>query len=169
MPNFLADYAEELQRIGDAAFAQQNPHPVLIVTGVVGSLGEQTTLNKTLVTAPSTMTVQTLMGLIGRVFPVAKGKFTTPGPVCIGRTPDNDITIAESSISARHCFLRVLAGEMQLSDAGSTNGTLVNEERIPPKKSQRIVEGDVLTLGRFTLAFHTPRGFIKHLKERKAG
>jgi hypothetical protein len=169
VPTFLAEYAEELQRIGDPAFAQQNPHPVLIVTGVVGGLGEQTALNKTLVTAPSTMTVQTLMGLIGRVFPVAKGKYTTPGPVCIGRTPDNDITIAESSISARHCFLRVVAAEMTLTDAGSTNGTLINDVRVPPKTSKRVVEGDVLTLGRFTLAFHTPRGFIKHLKERKAG
>ena len=166
MPTFLSDYADELSRIGDDAFAQAHPHTVLVVTGVVGALAEQVPLNRTMVTEPAGLSVQAVVGLIGRVFPLVKGKYSSPGPISLGRTPDNDVTIAESSISARHCFLRVLGSQISLTDAGSTNGTLVNGVRLQPKKAQNVVEGDVLTMGRFNLAFHTPRGFIKTLRER---
>ena len=166
MPTFVSDYADELSSIGDDAFAQTHPHSVLVVTGVVGALAEQVPLNRTLVTEPAGLSVQAVVGLIGRVFPLVKGKYSSPGPISLGRTPDNDVTIAESSISARHCFLRVLGSEISLTDAGSTNGTLVNGVKLAPKKAQNVVEGDVITLGRFNLGFHTPRGFIKTLRER---
>jgi hypothetical protein len=166
VPTFLSDYAEDLARLGDDAFAQTHPHAVLVVTGVAGALAEQVPLNRTLVTEPAGLSVQSVVGLIGRVFPLVKGKYSSPGPISLGRTPDNDVTIAESSISARHCFLRVLGAEIALTDAGSTNGTHVNGIKLPPKKAQKVVEGDVLTMGRFHLAFHTPRGFIKALRAR---
>jgi hypothetical protein len=166
VPTFLSDYADELARVGDDAFAQSNPHTVLVVTGVVGALAEQVPLNRTMVTEPAGLSVQSVVGLIGRVFPLVKGKYSSPGPISVGRTPDNDVTIPESSISARHCFMRVLGSEISLTDAGSTNGTFVNDVRLQPKKAQKVVEGDVLTMGRFHLAFHTPRGFIKTLRER---
>jgi hypothetical protein len=166
VPTFLSDYADELSRIGDDAFSQSHPHTVLVVTGVVGALAEQVPLNRTLVTEPSGLSVQAVVGLIGRVFPLVKGKYSSPGPISLGRTPDNDVTIAESSISARHCFMRVLGAEISLTDAGSTNGTMVNGVKLPPKKASKVVEGDVLTMGRFNLAFHTPRGFIKALRSR---
>jgi hypothetical protein len=167
VPTFVSDYAEELKRLGDDTFAQTYPQAVLVVTGVVGALAEQLPLNRTLVTEPAGLSVQAVVGLIGRVFPLLKGKYSSPGPISVGRTPDNDVTIAESSISARHCFLRVLGSEISLSDAGSTNGTLVNGVKLSPKKAQKVVEGDVITLGRFTLGFHSPRGFIKALRDRK--
>jgi hypothetical protein len=166
VPNFVSDYAEELKRIGDDAFGQTYPHTVLVVTGIVGALAEQVPLNRTMVTEPAGLSVQAVVGLIGRVFPLVKSKYSSPGPISVGRTPDNDVTIAESSISARHCFLRVLGSEIQLSDAGSTNGTLLNGARLVPRKPQRVVEGDVITMGRFTVGLHTSRGFIKHLRQR---
>jgi hypothetical protein len=166
VPTFVSDYAGELSNIGEAAFAQNHPHAVLVVTGVAGALAEQASLNRTLVTEPSGLSVQSVVGLIGRVFPLVKGKYSSPGPISVGRTPDNDVTIAESSISARHCFLRVMGTEISLTDAGSTNGTFVNGVKIPAKKAQTVKEGDVLTMGRFALAFHPTRGFIKALLER---
>jgi hypothetical protein len=166
LPTFLSDYAEELKRLGDDQFVQSHPHMVLVVTGVVGALADQVPLNRTLATEPAGLSVQAVVGLIGRVFPLVKGKYSSPGPITLGRTPDNDVTIAESSISARHCILRILGAELSLSDAGSTNGTLVNGVKLPPRKSQKVVEGDVITLGRFTLGVHSARGFVKHLRER---
>jgi hypothetical protein len=166
VPTFVFDYAEDLKRLGDDAFVQTHPHTVLVVTGVVGSLAEQVPLNRTMATEPAGLSVQAVVGLIGRVFPLVKGKYSSPGPITLGRTPDNDVTIAESSISARHCIVRVLGAEIALSDAGSTNGTLVNGVKLSPRKAQKIVEGDVITLGRFTLGLHTPRGFVKSLRER---
>jgi len=166
VPTFLSDYADELKRLGDDQFVQSHPHTVLVVTGVVGSLADQVPLNRTLATEPAGLSVQAVVGLIGRVFPLVKSKYSAPGPITLGRTPDNDVTIAESSISARHCILRILGADLSLSDAGSTNGTLINGVKLPPRKAQKVAEGDVITLGRFTLGVHTPRGFIKHLRER---
>src|SRR6185436_5544902 len=109
-------------------------------------LAEQTSLSRTLVTEPVGISVPSVVGLIGRVLALTKPKFSPPGPISVGRTSDNDVTIAESSISARHCFLRVLGSEISLTDAGSTNGTFVNGVKLPPKKAQKVVEDDVLTM-----------------------
>jgi hypothetical protein len=76
VPTFVSDYADELKRIGEDAFSQTYPHTVLVVTGVVGSLAEQVPLNKTLVTEPAGLSVQAVVGLIGRVFPLVKGKYS---------------------------------------------------------------------------------------------
>jgi hypothetical protein len=166
VPTFLSDFADDLKRLGDDQFVQSHPHTVLVVTGVAGALAEQVPLNRTMVTEPAGLSVQAVVGLIGRVFPLEKGKYSSPGPITVGRTPDNDVTIPESSISARHCIIRILGAQITISDAGSTNGTLVNGVKLPARKAQTVGEGDVITLGRFTLGVHTPRGFIKHLRER---
>ena len=137
MPTFLSDYADELNSVGDVVFAQNHPHAVLVVTGVVGALADHVALDRTLVTEPSGLSVQSVVWLIGRVFPLVKGKHSSPGPISVGRTPDNDVTVAESSISARHCLLRVLGAELSLTDAGSTNGTLVNGVRLRPRRPRR--------------------------------
>src|SRR6185369_1998852 len=138
VPNFLSDYADELKRLGEDAFLQAHPSIVLVVTGVVGALAEQVPLNRTLVTEPAGLSVQAVVGLIGRVFPLVKGKYSSPGPISVGRTPDNDVTIPESSISARHCIIRILGAQISISDAGSTNGTLINGVKLAPRKQQNV-------------------------------
>lgn len=43
----------------------------------------------------------------------------------IGRTPGNDIIVSNQSVSRRHAELRDLGGRYELSDLGSSNGTLL--------------------------------------------
>ena len=50
--------------------------------------------------------------------------------VTIGRTPDNDITLPESTISSQHARLEVSATCVEVIDSGSTNGTWVNGQRV---------------------------------------
>jgi len=164
MPTYLADYESELERLGLQSFTKAYPSSVLIVTAVGGFLAGNSTRSGTM-TVVSTEEVQAT-ALAGRVFLVAKGKNSRPGPVTIGRTADNDLVIPEYSISTRHCILALVDGEYRLTDLGGVNGTLVNEVRLAPLKPCVVRGGDTLRLGRFTLMFHLARGFGEFLRQR---
>jgi pSer/pThr/pTyr-binding forkhead associated (FHA) protein len=97
---------------------------------------------------------------------VVKGKNSIPGPVSIGRTSDNDLAIPEYTISTRHCILAVVDGQYRLTDLGATNGTMVNDVKLAPRKPHVLSGGDTLRMGRFTLLFHLPRGFGEYLRAR---
>ena len=47
-----------------------------------------------------------------------------------GRSKDADVTVANDTVSARHCELTQVDGRFTLKDLNSTNGTFVNGERI---------------------------------------
>ena len=48
----------------------------------------------------------------------------------IGRHPDNNIAIAQASVSGRHAAIHVQGDGCTLEDIGSRNGTFVNQQRI---------------------------------------
>lgn len=53
-----------------------------------------------------------------------------PKPVVIGRVPPADMVIDDSQISRKHCRVTMAAGEVFVTDLGSSNGTLVDGKRI---------------------------------------
>jgi pSer/pThr/pTyr-binding forkhead associated (FHA) protein len=64
----------------------------------------------------------------------------------IGRMAQADFILDAPLVSRVHCKLTVSkAGELQVQDTGSTNGTLVNGQRIT---WATLKAGDVLTIGR---------------------
>ncbi|HEX3655730.1 MAG TPA: ATP-binding cassette domain-containing protein [Pirellulales bacterium] len=67
----------------------------------------------------------------------------------LGSGPGCDLVLDDSHISGRHCQLTEIEGAFQLLDLGSTNGTLVNGQRIAGPVPLR--PGDCITLGRFEL------------------
>src|SRR5882762_10073615 len=48
----------------------------------------------------------------------------------VGRGPDNDVVVDETTTSAHHLEIRRENGSYQIRDLNSTNGTFVNGERI---------------------------------------
>ena len=86
--------------------------------------------------------------------------------VIIGRTdpledihPDVDLGIRgglELGVSRRHAAIFLEDGNFFLEDLGSTNGTIVNRERIQTGERIEINEGDIIFLGRFRAMFQTP-------------
>jgi pSer/pThr/pTyr-binding forkhead associated (FHA) protein len=52
----------------------------------------------------------------------------------IGRSPKCDIVIAHEGMSRQHCQIEVDAGEVFITDLGSTNGVLIDGEKIEPHK-----------------------------------
>ena len=65
--------------------------------------------------------------------------------VTIGRSPEADITIADSFVSNRHARVTPSAGGPIVEDLDSTNGTVVNGARISAPTTLR--KGDALSLG----------------------
>jgi hypothetical protein len=65
--------------------------------------------------------------------------------VAIGSATDNDWVIAHEMISRRHAVLDFRDGSWMLSDAGSTNGTFINNQRISVPTVVR--DGDQIRFG----------------------
>lgn len=63
----------------------------------------------------------------------------------LGRDAGNDVVIGDSSISRVHALLIAVGGDWQVQDMQSSNGVLVNGERI---ESATLRDGDELRLGR---------------------
>ncbi len=76
----------------------------------------------------------------------------------IGRDESADIVLDDPGISRRHCEIRVTTDGphtvASVRDLRSTNGTFVNGERLT---SQRLANGDRLTVGRTHITFRAGR------------
>jgi hypothetical protein len=67
------------------------------------------------------------------IFPVKKVQPIFPNMVTVGRNTNNDIVLADASISKLHAFFEPgeAPNSFVLKDAASTNGTFVDERRVP--------------------------------------
>jgi pSer/pThr/pTyr-binding forkhead associated (FHA) protein len=66
-------------------------------------------------------------------------------PVVIGRSPGADIVIGDDFVSGRHARLSPSGADIVLEDLGSTNGTVLNGQRI--MMPMIVKAGDVIDIG----------------------
>jgi hypothetical protein len=96
------------------------------------------------------------------------GALTTSGPeasvypllvdTCtIGRVPDNDIVLANASVSSKHARISRTAEGFTIEDLGSRNGTFVNGE--PVKQIVALNDNDMVRLGKVILTFNLAAPF----------
>ena len=76
--------------------------------------------------------------------PVILGRFTNPESHCINLT---DFQAHQHGISREHCRLAREDERLIVTDLGSTNGTLLNDERLLPHRRYIVCHGDRLILG----------------------
>lgn len=50
--------------------------------------------------------------------------------ITIGRRPTNDIRLDFDNVSGKHCVLRLVQGVWHVRDLGSTNGTMLNRQKL---------------------------------------
>jgi len=80
--------------------------------------------------------------------------------VTIGRGNANDLVLNHSSVSRLHAVLKQEADGVVVADRGSTNGVLVNGERVTGER--RLENGDELVIGAYSLKFeHTAEGALR--------
>jgi pSer/pThr/pTyr-binding forkhead associated (FHA) protein len=77
-----------------------------------------------------------------------------PGNIkTVGRSAGANFIVDASLVSRVHCRLTAGAGEIEVVDLGSTNGTFVNGTRI--EKSALVTAGDRIGVGRVELQVTT--------------
>lgn len=74
--------------------------------------------------------------------------------VHVGRELDNTLRLPDPSISRHHCVLRKVGGGYEIQDLQSSNGVLVNGNRV---QASPLRDGDRVTLGQVQLTFQDPR------------
>jgi len=88
------------------------------------------------------------------IYPLAK----KPGAsfrdrITIGRTPNNDVVIVDHSVSRLHGYVRQAEGWM-FADAGSKNGSWLDDQRLEPRREAPLSPGAVLRLGDVVATFY---------------
>ncbi|MFH1130227.1 MAG: FHA domain-containing protein [Pseudomonadota bacterium] len=168
MAKFIGEYVGELQRMGLGQFKMRNRVPVLIGIGVVGHLGERNRLERDRTLRSDTKDTDPLIytaSLAGRVWTIEReGVKKGSVAVKVGRSAENDIVVPEYSVSRKHCAFRFRIGGIVVVDLGSTNGTRLRDQLLPPNKAFRVRDGDELILGRYKFEFFFNRGFINRIR-----
>ncbi len=76
--------------------------------------------------------------------------------ISIGRDPSNDLVLSDSMVSRRHAILEQRDEIYVLRDNNSSNGTMVNGDKVEAEKTLR--DGDLLAIGSSRLLFQLEDG-----------
>jgi diguanylate cyclase (GGDEF)-like protein len=71
----------------------------------------------------------------------------------IGRDAGCDVSLPIDTVSRRHCVVRVRGGSVLLEDQGSTNGTAIGDDAVPPREEAALRSGDRIRVGSAILKF----------------
>lgn len=84
--------------------------------------------------------------------------------VRVGRTPGNDLVLADPEVSRAHCVIALAGDGAAVTDQGSTNGTFLAGARVDGTIPLR--HGDSLRIAQWTLRYECgPRGEIERAAE----
>ena len=115
--------------------------------------------------------------VVAKIIITSEGQFVrevelTKERVTIGRKPHNDIALDHRAVSSQHATITLMLDDAILEDSSSTNGTLMNGERILRRK---LINGDKVAIAIFELEYlATARkavrcGFVEVLNGAHAG
>jgi pSer/pThr/pTyr-binding forkhead associated (FHA) protein len=89
----------------------------------------------------------------GTMFIVFQGRrIPIASRITIGRDPTNSISLDDMLASRFHAVVQKVKSDYFIEDLGSTNGTFVNGEKIPPEKYVRLQPADTVLIGRSELS-----------------
>lgn len=75
---------------------------------------------------------------------------TIPLPCLIGRGRESDLSVDSLVVSRNHCRLDLIDGKVFITDLGSRNGTLVNDQFIPCNIPFELNNQSVFSIGPLT-------------------
>ncbi len=100
--------------------------------------------------------------LAGRAF-----YFPTPDPkrtLIAGRVDSSDLQIPDSSVSERHCGVRVDSDKLIVTDLNSTNGTWADLSPLMPGMPRQVLDEGMLTIGRYSFQFYCAPSMCRALQ-----
>jgi hypothetical protein len=125
-------------------------------------------MNRTILFEPLDETEETdasSEGLKHAIYSLVKGEFaTSTGNIfTIGRIDGNDLIMPDYAISKKHAIIEFKRGSYMLKDCGSTNGTMLKDERIQSKPVE-LHDGDIISFARYEFIFLHPGSLYGMLK-----
>lgn len=100
------------------------------------------------------------------VIAIRKLKPAKKGEITVGRDRDNDVMIDDVEISKLHALFTVAGERVELQDAGSRNGTWVNQEKLDPRGLMvRVAPGDAVRFAKISFRMMTPGALWEHLRK----
>lgn len=120
--------------------------------------GSQDTLNAEIQKAKE----QEACLIIIRGTPQGHRFFLTQPEMTIGRDPVADISVADQGISRKHSKVTKKDGKVRLTDLGSSNGTFINDKKVPPGDTVLLAKEDMIKMGNTIFKF-LPAGEIEIL------
>ncbi len=88
--------------------------------------------------------------------------FLTQNEMTIGREPAADISVADQGISRKHASIRKMTDRVLLTDLNSSNGTFINDKKVPPGDTVMLAKEDMVKLGNTIFKF-LPKGELEIL------
>jgi pSer/pThr/pTyr-binding forkhead associated (FHA) protein len=76
----------------------------------------------------------------------------------VGRDLDNDIVLADPTISGRHAVISRRDGRWWMEDLGSTNGSAVNSTSVEAEAPAILRSGDLIQFGAVKMRLAAPEG-----------
>ena len=71
--------------------------------------------------------------------------------ITIGRDTANDVVVDNKLASRHHAMIQKIKDAYFIKDVGSTNGTFINDVRIPNEKYVKLNPGDKISIGNMNL------------------
>ncbi len=82
----------------------------------------------------------------------------TDDVVTVGRVSDNTLQIEDASVSSHHAELILRDTDYVLKDLGSTNGTRLNGQQLPPEEEHQLQPGDIVRFGHINTVYAPESG-----------
>ena len=153
-----------VKQIGPFALVQKPPRPV--VEQMAMRMGAQRTAFAESPASIEQMQLAVYLhfdGLHVATLPPMRG---TTEHLTVGRLPSCELVINDPSVSKQHAVLswHAQAGACTVEDLGSTNGTLLNGQRLEPRREAFVRDGFLLRFGDADFAFFTAQSLYKRLR-----
>tara|TARA_Y100001934_G_C12140259_1_gene672202 strand:- start:219 stop:764 length:546 start_codon:yes stop_codon:yes gene_type:complete len=88
--------------------------------------------------------------------------------ISVGRARNNDIYIRDSSVSKLHCYFNLKDKQLTLQDAGSRNGTRINEIQLQDGDVGEIKDQDNVLIGRVAFTVLNTQNFAEFVRSKIA-
>jgi predicted component of type VI protein secretion system len=144
----LESLLRRAETMDEEAFAAAHPGLFLLAMGRL-SAAEQRAVDEDStqpVTLGTSHDLERNHPLAGQVFQLTHQRKR----LVVGRGDGCDVVVPDDSVSDQHCMLEVRDRELLVVDLGSTNGTAINGQRISAKSPQTAIDGDLLSVARYS-------------------
>lgn len=139
---------EVAQRVGIVFSAQPSVDLREGEQAVIGAI-EIEVLDETPRSEREVLVLRTVVGMPANV------RFVLSHNMRVGRSPENEVFLVDPSVSRMHATLEVEGDHVIVRDAGSTNGTFVNGERV---QLRTLRAGDSVAFGKTEMAVEAQPG-----------